>query len=352
MTRDELPTPFLTLDLEAMGRNVRRMQAYCDRHALAFRPHVKTHKMVRIARQQLEAGAIGITCQKLGEAELMAHHGLGDILVTFPLVGVEKANRAAALATRARLTVGADSEAVARGLSEALRGGSATIAFLVECDTGGARTGVQTPAAAADLAVVVSALPGLRFAGLMTHPAVPASVEWLREAKRSVEGRGLRVDVVSGGGTPHAYQVHEGGVFTELRAGTYVFGDRRCLESGVVTLEDCALRIRATVVSLPTESRAVIDAGSKTLSSDMPPGLGRDDFGLVVEHPEARLVGLSEEHGVLDLTGCEARPQLGDVVTIVPNHACGTVNLHDEIALIGTGEEIEITSVDARGLIR
>jgi D-serine deaminase-like pyridoxal phosphate-dependent protein len=348
----ELQTPFPTVDLDAVDRNIQRMQRYCDDHGLALRPHVKTHKLPRIARLQLDAGARGITCQKLGEAELMADESFDDILITFPLVGTGKAERLAELAGRTRVTVAADSEVVARGLSSALEARGTSSGFLVDCDTGFGRTGVQSPSDAAELAELVDGLPGLRFAGLMTHPAAAASGPWLRAAREEVERRGLEVACVSGGGTPEAFHVHESGEFTELRVGTYVYGDRRCAALGIVPPEDCALRVVATVVSRPAPGRAILDAGSKTLTSDLLPGLADGAFGLVVEYPDAVLGHLSEEHGHLDVSTSDRRPEIGEVVTIVPNHACGTVNMHDEIALHRGGREVEIVAVAGRGLVR
>ena len=352
MTILELPTPFPVVDLDAVDRNILRMQSYCDANGLALRPHVKTHKLPRIARLQLDAGGRGITCQKLGEAELMADHGFDDILITFPLLGTGKAERLADLAARAHVAVAADSDVVARTLSRALEARDSSIGFLVEYDTGYARTGVQTPAEAADLAELVDRLPGLRFAGLMTHPAVPESGPSLRRAREEIERRGLAVACVSGGGTTGAFRIHESGEFTELRVGTYVYGDRRCATVGVMPLEDCALRVVATVVSRPTPDRAILDAGSKTLTSDFPPDLDDPAYGLVVEYPDAVLRSLSEEHGILDLSACERRPEIGEVVTIVPNHACGTVNMHDEVALHRGGRDVEIVAISARGLVR
>jgi D-serine deaminase-like pyridoxal phosphate-dependent protein len=328
------------------------MQAYCDEHGLALRPHVKTHKLPRIARLQLDAGARGLTCQKLGEAELMADAGFDDILITFPLIGTGKAERLAELAARANVTVGADSADVAVSLSHALEQRGAEIGFLVDCDTGFARTGVQSPAEAASLADLVDRLPGLRLAGLMTHPATAASGPMLAEARAEIERRGLAVERISGGGTPEAYRVHESGVFTELRVGTYVYGDRRCLALGVTPLEDCALRVVATVVSRPTRDHAVLDAGSKTLTSDTLPALEAGTFGLVVEYPDAVIRRLSEEHADVDLSASDPFPEIGDVVTIVPNHACGTVNMHDEIALHRGGRDVEIVAIEGRGLVR
>ena len=352
MTLRDLPTPFLTVDLDAVNRNIARMQRYCDEHGIALRPHVKTHKMPRIAELQARAGARGITCQKLGEAEVMAEHGFDDILITFPLVGVGKPERLAALAGGARVTVGADSDVVARRLSTSLVEYGSSAGFLVDCDTGFGRTGVQEPGDAADLAELVVELPGLEFAGLMTHPVLPASGAWLHEARRLTEARGLAVTRVSGGGSAGAFEIHESGEFTELRAGTYVYGDRRLAAQGVMALADCALRVVTTVVSRPARDRAIIDAGSKTLTSDVPLGLDDGAFGLVVEYPDAVLHRLSEEHGTVDVSACRRPPEIGEVVTVVPNHACGAVNLHDEIALHRGGGDVEIARILARGLVR
>jgi D-serine deaminase-like pyridoxal phosphate-dependent protein len=352
VTIRDLPTPFLTIDLDAVERNIVRMQRYCDSHEIALRPHMKTHKMTIIAGLQVQAGARGITCQKLGEAELMAAHGFDDILITFPLVGTGKAERLADLAGKVRIVVGADSGVAARELSSALAFRSSAAGFLVDCDTGFGRTGVQTPAEAADLAELVASLPNLEFAGLMTHPATAAAGDWLREAHTEIERRGLRVVCVSGGGTPQAFHIHESGVFTELRAGAYVFGDRRLAAIGIMSLEDCALRVVSTVVSRPTQDRAIVDAGSKTLSSDFAAGLEDAAYGLVVEYPQSVLSGLSEEHGILDLSRCKRKPDIGEVVTIVPNHACAAVNLHDEVALHRMEADVELADIPARGLVR
>lgn len=352
MTTRDLPSPFLIVDLDVVDRNIAHVQRYCDEHGIALRAHTKTHKMPELAYRQLAAGARGITCQKLGEAEVMAEHGLDDILLTFPLVGAETAERFATLAATTQLAVGADSDFVADGLSSALAARGSTAGFLVDCDTGFGRTGVQSPEEAADLAERVDQLPGLEFAGLMTHPILPGSGAWLDEARRWIEERGLVVRVISGGGTPGVFSAHESGVFTELRLGTYVYGDRRLVALGQMALDDCALRIVATVVSRPASDRAILDAGSKTLTSDRPDGIRDEAFGHIVEYPDANLVRLSEEHGTLDLTNCGHRPALGERVTIVPNHACGAVNLHDEVALHRGGKQIEICAILARGRVR
>lgn len=352
MVVDELPTPFLTVDLDAVERNITRMQSYCDAHELALRAHVKTHKIPRLAKLQLAAGAVGIACQKLGEAEIMTTAGIDDILVCFPILGREKAERAAALAERVRLKAACDSVAVLQGLSRAAVRHGVTIECLVDCDTGFKRTGVQSPDAAAELASAVHQLPGLKLGGLFTHPVTPQVEPWLRDAREQIEARGLNVQVVSGGGTPGAFRAHENAALTELRVGNYVYGDRRCLIEGTHVLDQCALRVVATVVSRPTPDRAILDAGSKTLTSDLAPGAADKLFGLVVEYPDATVRWLYEEHGIVDLTDCDARPALGERVTLVPNHSCGATNLHDIVAFHRGGDGVELTEIEARGQVR
>jgi D-serine deaminase-like pyridoxal phosphate-dependent protein len=349
MRIDELESPALTADLDAVERNIAGMQAYCDEHGIALRPHIKTHKLPQLAQLQVEAGARGITCQKLGEAEIFADAGFDDILISFPLVGAAKAERLAALARRAHIGVVGDSAAVAEGLSAALGRNGDELDFLVECDTGFGRTGVQSPEEAAALAALVTRLDGLRFAGLMTYPSLPATAAWLREARDSIGEAGIRVERVSGGGTPTARQTHELGVVDELRAGTYVYGDRACIANGSVPLEDCALRVIATVVSRPTRDRAIIDAGSKTLTSDL--AIGQTGLGQLVEHPETAIYALNEEHGYVDVSACPEPPDIGDRVTVIPNHACTTANMHDQVVLHRGGEIVDVLPTAARGKV-
>ena len=280
----------------------------------------------------------------------MADAGVEDILLSFPLVGEAKAERLAALAKRVKMTVVGDSAAVAEGLAPVLARHGLEVDFLVECDTGLGRTGVQSPEEAADLAEVVDGLEGLRFAGLMTYPSLPETAAWLKAAREAVEARGISVDRVSGGGTPTAERTHELGVVDELRVGTYIYGDRALLVNGSMPLEDCALRIVATVVSRPTRERAILDAGSKTLTSD--PALGATGHGLLVEYPEAEIYALNEEHGYVDVSRCDPPPEIGDRVTIVPNHACTAANMHDEIVMHRGGEIVETLPTAARGKVR
>jgi D-serine deaminase-like pyridoxal phosphate-dependent protein len=180
----------------------------------------------------------------------------------------------------------------------------------------------------------------------MTYPTLPESGPWLRAAREAVERRGLAVERISGGGTPTARRTHEVGEVTEVRPGTYVYGDRACIANGSVPLQDCALRVIATVVSTPTPARSILDAGSKTLTSDLAAAV--TGYGYLVEHPEAEVYKLNEEHGHVEVSGCK----VGERVTIVPNHACGTVNMHDEVVFHRGGEVVETLPVAARGKVR
>jgi len=344
-----IDTPALVLDLDAVERNIDRMQTYCNNHDLDFRPHVKTHKLPEIAQLQLSAGAVGVTCQKLGEAAVMAKAGITDLLISFPLVGELKLQRLVELTEHARVSTVGDSALVARAISDALASKGRTVGFLVECDTGLGRAGVQTPNEAAALAEFVNGLPGLRFDGFMTHPTVMASGPWLLAAKSEAERRRVRVAKVSGGGTPTAYQTHLVKVITELRAGTYVFGDRACIANETVRLEDCAVRVAATVVSRPTRDRAILDAGSKALTTDPAYGASLDGHGLIVEYPDAEITALSEEHGHVDVSACERQPEIGELVTVIPNHVCACMNLYDEVLVHRHGRPEARWPVAARG---
>jgi D-serine deaminase-like pyridoxal phosphate-dependent protein len=346
-----LETPVPVIDLAVVERNLAAMQAYCTAHGLALRPHIKTHKLPQFARRQIELGAGGITCQKLGEAEVMVEAGLDDILISYPLIGPAKALRLAALARRARLRVAADNPLALATAAEARRAAQAEIGVLVEFDSGGQRTGVTSVDAALALARQVPQA-GLRFDGLMTYPSSAATTGFVTAARDAFAAAGMAIAVVSGGGTPGARDAHTLGVLTELRVGTYIYHDRSTVALGAARLEDCALLVHATVVSRPTPERAIIDAGSKTLSSDLAPPQAGPGYGLLVDYPEAVIVRLNEEHGILDLAGCARRPALGEVVRIVPNHVCVVSNLHDAVVVTRDGEIVGTWPVAARGRSR
>ncbi|GAC1433533.1 MAG: D-TA family PLP-dependent enzyme [Chloroflexota bacterium] len=352
LTVGDLDTPAVTIDLDRMERNIARLQSYCDTHGLRNRPHIKTHKIPAIAHLQMAAGAIGITCQKVGEAEVMAAAGLRDILITYNILGQPKLERLMRLTRQATVAVVADSEMTVRGLSDAAKAEGCTLTVLVECDMGAERVGVQSPEAALELATVVDGAPGLLFGGLMTYPILPATSGWLARAHDIFGAAGLPLTWISGGGTPNMFTSHETPGVTEIRAGTYVYMDGTCVRQGVATWDDCAQRVIMTVVSRPTPERAILDGGSKTLTSDLILGRLEEGYGHIVEYPEATIYKQSEEHGHVDLTNCAHKPRVGERVTVISNHCCATTNLHDEVVGV-RGNRIEVVwPVTARGKIR
>lgn len=353
MRIEEMDTPCAVVDLDVMEANLRRCQSYLDRSGLALRPHIKTHKIPAFAHLQISLGAKGINCQKLGEAEVMVEAGITDILLTYNVIGRFKLDRLVALAHRADIKVVADSAEVVDGLSDAMGRAGLSLPVMVECETGARRCGVVDAAGIAALAQHIARAPGLRFLGLMTYPragGVAEVAERLADGAETCRRAGLDVEVISNGGTPDLYRAHEVGVATEHRPGTYIYSDRSQVETkGFGSWEDCALRVHATVVSRPAPDRCVIDAGSKSLSSDL---LGMTGHGRIVEHPEWEIAALSEEHGHVRVPPGAALPKVGERVTVIPNHVCVVTNLHDQIYAARGGRIETCYSVAARGRTR
>jgi D-serine deaminase-like pyridoxal phosphate-dependent protein len=349
---DELDTPVPVVDLDIVEHNLAKMQAYCDSHGLALRPHIKTHKIPSFAHRQVELGAKGITCQKLGEAEVMIDAGLDDILISYPLVGAAKADRLAALSRRARLRVGVDSSLAIETVAAAARASNVPIGILVEFDSGNARTGVVSVDEALALAIQIEKTPGLRFDGLMTYPSTAATAAFVAAARQRFSQEGIAIAVVSGGGTPNAWQAHKIAGLTEVRVGTYIYQDRATVAAGAADLDECALHVHATVISRPTPDRAVIDAGSKSLSSDRVDPAAGAGYGLIRGYEDAVIERLNEEHGVIDVSRCTKKPEIGERIRILPNHVCVVSNLHDEVAVSRGGVLIDTRRVEARGKTR
>jgi D-serine deaminase-like pyridoxal phosphate-dependent protein len=345
-------TPCAVIDMDKVERNIARIQAACDTAGVANRPHVKTHKSPLLAGKQIEAGAKGITCQKLGEAEIMADAGIDDILISYNLIGEEKMARLAALQAKANMTVAADNSTVIAGLPRAAEISGRPLSVVVECDTGRKRAGVETPAEAITLAREVAASKGLTFAGFMLYPTETGWAEaqkFYDEALAGVRAHGLDARMVSTGGSPNLKNLGKLKGATEHRPGTYIYNDRMQVAAGVATWDDCALHIYSTVVSRAAPERGILDAGSKTLTSDTG---GLDGHGLIIEHPEARIAKFAEEHGFLDLSRSNTRPNVGDVVRIIPNHVCVVVNMMDEVVMVRGEEIIGTLPVAARGKLR
>ncbi|MBM6580725.1 D-TA family PLP-dependent enzyme [Microvirga sp. BT689] len=345
----EFGTPAVVIDLDVVERNIARVQELCDAAGVANRPHIKTHKSPVIASMQRDAGARGITCQKIGEAEVMAEAGHDDILIAYNILGEEKLGRLGRLLSRTKMTVAADNPTVVAGLPQAAAIGGQDLGVVVECDTGRKRAGVETVEEAVALAKDIASRPGLSFAGFMLYPPENAMREtqaFLDAATAGIREFGLEPQIVSSGGTPNLLNLGKINGVTEHRAGTSVFNDRMMLAAGVAHLQDCALTVYATVVSRAGSERGILDSGSKTLTSDTG---GLEGHGLILEHPQAKIARFAEEHGFLDLSGCNDRPNVGDVVRIVPNHVCVVVNMVDRLVTVRGNEIVGELPVAARG---
>ena len=349
---EDLPTPLPVIDEDRLDANIRRAQDYMSSHGLNFRPHIKTHKIAALAAQQLAAGAVGINCQKLTEAEAFADAGFDDILITYNILGPERLARLITLNDRvAKLAVTADSAVTVAGLAAAFATAK-PLTVLVECDTGGGRCGVQSPQEALALAEAIAVATGLRFGGLMTYPAPggAARVEaFLQETIALLTAAGLPCPVRSNGGSPDLWKAHLVPSATEHRAGTYIYNDRSMVRAGECGPEDLAMHVLVTVVSRPTATRAVLDCGSKALTSDL---LGFSDFGEIEGLPGARFTSLSEEHAVVDLSACTGPlPQIGAQVRVVPNHTCVVSNMFDRMVFHRNGLVTRVEPLAARGTV-
>jgi D-serine deaminase-like pyridoxal phosphate-dependent protein len=360
-------TPELVLDLDAVRANIDRIAALAREAGVAVRPHIKTHKLPEIARMQLEAGAVGVQVAKLGEADVMADGGVEDILVGYPIVGEQKLARLGDLAGRAHVTVTVDSREVADGISRLARERGLSIRALLELDTGMHRIGVLPGADAVALAEHVASLEGIELAGVFAHEGhvytqarddaerermTLASCGQAVETAAELRERGIAAETVSvGSAGTFRFAIRCPGV-TEVRPGTYVFNDRSQLAQGSATAADLAAFAVATVVARPAPDRAVVDAGSKVLTSDRmlvpdPPA----SFGRVWGHDDWDVVRLSEEHGVVRVPP-DAEVRIGERVAIVPNHVCPTINLASYVTVAEGGRVVGRWPVAARGLVQ
>jgi D-serine deaminase-like pyridoxal phosphate-dependent protein len=357
----EVATPAVLIDVDVLERNIARMAERARAARVRLRPHAKTHKLLEVGRLQLRAGAQGLSLAKTSEAEVFAAAGFEDIFVAYPVVGEDKGRRLLALADRIRLAVGVDSVEGARTLSTVFAAAHRRLDVRLKVDVGLHRVGVA-PEQAVGVGRAIADLPGLQLSGVFTHaghaygepsPEGVAAVgrhegATLFAVAAALRGAGLDVREVSVGSTPTARHAMTVAGVTECRPGNYVYNDASQVSLGTCALEDCALTVVATVVSVPAPDRAVLDAGSKTVSSD-PLRPRAEGFGWVLGR-RARLSRLSEEHGVLAVEEGE-RFRVGERVRVLPNHACVVSNLHDRVLAV-RGERIEAEwKVAARGRV-
>jgi len=365
MIKQDLDTPCVLIDLDKLEINIAEMQSIADKNGVALRPHAKTHKLPVLSQKQVAAGAIGITVAKLSEAEVMAASGIMDIMIAYPIVGAQKVERVIKLAQHTRVTVAIDSFEVAKPISEAAASAGVSIGVVIEIDCGFSRVGVQPGPAAVELAQRINQLPGLSVRGILAfagHAYLAKSKEELEqisyeegqlavETAQKMRDRGILVDILSVGSTPSSRYVAKVDGVTEIRPGTYVFGDLMQVSMGAHRLENCALTIKVTIVSRPATDRAVIDAGTKVFTMDGPDspiGTGR---GYVIGKPGIQVEWLTEEHGMLRLPPEEQGLAIGDSLEIIPVHCCGAINMFDEVAAV-RGEQVEtIWPVLGRGKV-
>ena len=347
----EIETPNVLVDFGIAERNIKKFQDYCDTHQILVRPHIKTHKLDVFAKLQIAAGAVGINCQKLSEAEVFSDFKeIRDVLITYNAVGKHKLERLKRLSEHFALTVVADNRFVVNNLSQTFQDIARPLDVMVECDTGAERCGVQTPEQACVLALEIERSPGLRFKGLLTFPPsgqLSRLRRWLTQAASLCRQAGLVVETISSGGSPDMYRSHEIPIVNEYRAGTYIYNDRSLVEYGTCQWEDCALTVLTTVVSVPTNTRAIVDAGTKVLTSDT---LGLNGYGHVLNRPDIAIDQLSEEHGRL-VTKKDIGLSVGDRVRIVPNHACVVSNMLDEVVEVRDELVLKSHRVIARGKV-
>jgi D-serine deaminase-like pyridoxal phosphate-dependent protein len=354
-----LETPAAVVDLDRLERNIAGMAAYAAEHRLALRPHIKTHKATTVAAAQLARGAAGLTCATPAEVAVMSAVG-DDILLAYPPVGPKLA-KLMALPANVRLTVALDSGRAVEGLAEAARRAGRPVRVYVELDVGMHRVGVTAWDDAIALAKLVRERPPLEYGGIAFYPghirdavgSQDAKLAALREALASATAAltraGVAPAVVSGGSTPTMRRTHEVTGVTEFRPCTYVYNDRGTADIGACAWDDCALSVLATVVSTSVSGQAVIDAGAKALGREPSRGAESEGFGALLDRPEVVVARMSEEHGILDLSNTAWRPEVGELVRVVPNHVCIVVHLNDVIYGV-RGERVEKSwPVDARG---
>ncbi|MBM3473923.1 MAG: hypothetical protein FJX75_11695 [Armatimonadetes bacterium] len=356
----DIDTPAFLVDLPTLSANIDRVARCAAEAGLQLRPHIKAHKTPEIARLQLAAGAVGVTAAKVGEAEAMVDAGVGDVFIANEIVGESKLRRLASLRERARMSVACDSTPVAEGYAEVFADPTDPLEIILEIDIGAHRCGVP-PEGAAKLAAAVADFPGLRIVGIMGYapmtygvttnaerePLVAAEGRLLSEVAAGLASEGHAMARISGGCTPGATLYRAGCGLTEIRPGTYVFYDMNQVDLGVVGVQDVAATVLSTVISTPGPDRAILDAGSKALATQVKPISA--GCGFVKGHPGAVVDVLNDEHGYLNLANSDLRVAVGDKLELIPPRICTAVNLYDELHLVANGELMETCKIAGRG---
>lgn len=354
-------TPYVKIDNLKTRNNIKNMIDSLTKYNIKHRPHVKTHKIVELAKLEIEIGAMGISCATLTELEVMAAAGINNILLAFPLIGDTQCRNLYKILKEydVEFTTIVDSEEGLAGLDAVGERLNKKINVYIDIDSGGHREGVQSDNVLS-FARSVLEKKWIKLTGLFTYfghiyqcetkdhaKKSKEEANILLSHKRTLEENGIQIDNLSGGSTVSSSNPDQLTGITESRAGNFIFYDMNAVYLGLVSPEECALRVVAKVVSKPLAGRLTIDAGSKALSSDNP--LKGDAYGYVISHPELKIVNLNEEHGFIEYNTEEVNLNIGDNIEIVPNHACVISNLYNKVFLFEGNELLRPMEVDAKG---
>ena len=363
MKIDDLDTPVLLVDEDMFDRNLKRMQKIVADAGLAYRPHAKAHKSPEVAEIQIAHGAVGVCCAKLGEAEVMAAAGIGDILITSPVIGVSKLMRLMQVAHQVRVTVVADNETNINEMAKCAHAAGVKCGVIIELDVGQHRCGVQPGEPARALAQAIKNQEWLEFRGLqgyqgsiqMTVPfeerrqAADAALKLLTDSAETIRAAGIPVPVLTGGGSGTSTIDARAGGLTELQPGGYLFMDSRYRavewEGGRGIPFEPSLSLLASVISRPAPDRAILDMGLKAVSSDGGPPVP-------VDLPGASFRFAGEEHGELTWDDGVCPLALGDKVRFWPTHCDTTVNLYDQFIVTSGDEVTGVWNIAARGRVQ
>lgn len=360
-------TPYVVINERKLRNNIKNMSKMAKEKNVNLRPHIKTHKLPYIAKMQLAEGAVGITVAKIAEAKVMAEHGIEDIFIAYPIVTASKAEEICKLNQQlSNLIVAADSIVGAKILNDCAEKYNQKLQVRLEIDTGLRRTGVLYTEAVS-LAKEISEMDNLILQGIFTFKGAVYQGEGtddteaagreegdlMVEIARQIRESGISLEDISVGSTPTAKSAADVNGVTEIRPGTYVFNDAMQVKLGVSDWDECAAYVVSTVVSKPSTDYVVIDGGSKTFATDVQPNsspLNLKGFGIVQEYPDAEFVRMNEEHGIVNLDSSTV--EIGEEISIIPNHICSTVNLHNYVFLLKENNEFQKLTVEARGLVQ
>ncbi|PTY79264.1 amino acid aldolase [Heyndrickxia sporothermodurans] len=362
-----MDTPVVIIDGRKLKRNIEKMSKVAKQNKINLRPHIKTHKLPYIAKEQLQAGAIGITAAKVSEAEVMADHGINDIFIAYPLVASQKIQRAIELSKRVRLILGVDSLKGANILSKMAKQNDTTLEVRLEVDSGLKRTGIPY-SDVLHTAKKINELPNLLITGIYTfrgpiingQPTLNFDEAGVEEGQMMVKlasqlkDEGIAIRDVSVGSTSTSASAATVPGVTEIRPGTYVFYDAMQEKYGCCSEEECAAAVRVTVISRPAKELAIVDGGSKTFATDVQPNqppIFLQGFGRVVDHPNITLERVTEEHGMLHIDG-DSNINVGDTLDIIPNYICSTINLHNDVYIKDEQDQYNQFTVLARGKLQ